>query len=225
MIEIKNISKSFVDGEERLTVLDNYSVVIPNGMTVILGESGCGKTTLLNIMGGLLEPDEGKVIVNGVSYYDLKTRERDRYRQEHFGYVFQDFYLMEDMSVVDNLLLTMAEIKGNSAEKTAWAEQALKTVGIEDKIGKNIRHLSGGERQRIAIARAIANNHDTIFCDEPTGSLDRGTSQKIMDVLKGLATGERAVIVVTHNEEFLKIADFSIDFRQKNESDAGDDGK
>ncbi|MCL2836156.1 MAG: ABC transporter ATP-binding protein, partial [Defluviitaleaceae bacterium] len=166
----------------------------------VLGPSGCGKTTLLNIIGGLDRYDEGDLVINGVSTKKYKDADWDAYRNRSIGFVFQNYNLIAHQTVLKNVEIALTLSGVAPAERRKLAAQALIDVGLEDQMKKKPNQLSGGQMQRVAIARALVNNPDIILADEPTGSLDSGTSVQVMEILKEISA-TRLVIMVTHNGE------------------------
>ena len=217
MIKLDTINHRYKDGDKIAEIFNDFSLEIDNGLTLIVGPSGCGKTTLLNILGGLLEPTSGHLFIDEINYYDLGRKERNSFRREKCGYVFQDFYLLDDLSPIDNVLLVM---NGTSPynDKKSKAINLLSQLGLEERINWKITNLSGGERQRIAIARALSNDSKYLFCDEPTGNLDEDTALGIMNIFVQLSKQNKSVIMVTHNTEYIKYADQIIDLRKRKES-------
>ena len=201
MLELKNISKSYVTGEFKQTALKKVDLKFrKNEFVAILGHSGSGKTTLLNIIGGLDRYDSGDLIINGKSTKKFKQKEWDAYRNNCIGFVFQNYNLINHISILDNIEMSMT-LSGVSARKRKKkAMQALEKVGLKEHAHKRPNQLSGGQMQRVAIARALANDPDIILADEPTGALDSATSIQIMDLIKEIAQ-DKLVIMVTHNSE------------------------
>lgn len=201
MLKLQDVTKDYVSGELTVHALKGVSLEFRKSEFVaILGQSGCGKTTLLNIMGGLDKYTSGDLIINGVSTKDYSSRDWDNYRNHSIGFIFQSYNLIMHQSVLENveLALTLSGVK--KSERKERAKQALIRVGLEKEINKKPNQLSGGQMQRVAIARAIVNNPDIILADEPTGALDTETSISVMDILKDIAK-DRLVIMVTHNPE------------------------
>ncbi len=201
MLQLKNIVKTYLSGENSLTALQGVDVAFRhNEFVSILGQSGCGKTTLLNIIGGLDQCTDGDLIINGVSTRNFKARDWDTYRNHTIGFVFQSYNLIPHQSVLQNveLALTLSGVK--KAERRRRAKEALEQVGLGDQLRKKPGEMSGGQMQRVAIARALVNNPDIILADEPTGALDTETSVQVMDILREVAK-DRLVIMVTHNPE------------------------
>ncbi len=201
MLQLKNIVKTYLSGENSLTALKGVDVAFRhNEFVSILGQSGCGKTTLLNIIGGLDQCTDGDLIINGVSTRHFKARDWDTYRNHTIGFVFQSYNLIPHQSVLQNveLALTLSGVK--KAERRRRAKEALEQVGLGDQLRKKPSEMSGGQMQRVAIARALVNNPDIILADEPTGALDTETSVQVMDILREVAK-DRLVIMVTHNPD------------------------
>ena len=201
MLTLKNISKIYKTGDFEQKALDNVSISFrQNEFVSILGQSGGGKTTLLNIIGGLDHYTSGDLLINGKSTKNFSDNDWDYYRNVSVGFVFQSYNLISHQSILSNveLALTLSGVsKENRREK---AIGALKKVGLAEHINKKPSELSGGQMQRVAIARALVNNPDIVLADEPTGALDTETSKQIMDLLKEIAK-DRLVIMVTHNPE------------------------
>lgn len=207
MLQLKKITKDYIIGKPKdrnfqvTNALKGISVTFrKNEFVSILGSSGCGKTTLLNIIGGLDTYTSGDLIINGVSTKQYKDKDWDNYRNNRIGFVFQSYNLINHQTVLENveLALTLSGVK--KAERKRRAISALEKVGLKDKINSKPNQLSGGQMQRVAIARALVNDPEIILADEPTGALDTKTSVQVMDLLKEVAK-ERLVIMVTHNPE------------------------
>lgn len=205
-IKLQNISFSYQDGRENKEIFRDFSLDIKNGeFIILLGPSGCGKSTLLNIIGGLLAPKRGQVFLGEKEYYEMSVKQQDEFRRKHIGYVFQKFYLIEDLSPVDNISITMSD-ELSAKEKKKRITKILSSLDIADKINSKINTFSGGEQQRLAIARAIAQDSDLLICDEPTGSLDEYNSIQIMKILKRLNREGKTILMVTHNKELCSYA-------------------
>ena len=201
MLQIEGIRKIYKTGNLVQEALKGVSLSLrDNEFVAILGQSGSGKTTMLNIIGGLDRYDEGDLIINGVSTKRYTDRDWDSYRNHTVGFVFQSYNLIPHQTVLSNveLALTISGISAN--ERTRRATEALKEVGLEEHIHKKPSQLSGGQMQRVAIARALVNDPDILLADEPTGALDSDTSIQVMDLLKKVAE-DRLVVMVTHNPE------------------------
>ncbi len=204
MLQLINISKDYISGEQIVNALVDVSVNFRDSEFVsILGQSGCGKTTLLNIIGGLDSCTKGDLIIDGVSTKDFKNREWDNYRNHQIGFVFQNYDLINHQSVIGNVELALILSGVSKDERRRRSLEALKEVGLDDVANKLPNQLSGGQMQRVAIARAIVNNPKIILADEPTGALDSDTSIQVMEILKRLSK-DRLVIMVTHNPELAK---------------------
>ncbi|MBQ2687165.1 MAG: ABC transporter ATP-binding protein/permease [Clostridia bacterium] len=201
MLNLKNICKEYKMGDTTVKALKGVDVSFrDNEFVAILGHSGCGKTTLLNIIGGLDRYSEGDLQINGVSTKKYKDRDWDAYRNHSVGFVFQSYNLIPHQTVLSNveLALTLSGVK--KSERRKRAKEALKKVGLSDQLKKKPNQMSGGQMQRVAIARSLVNNPDILLADEPTGALDTDTSVQIMEILKEVAK-DRLVIMVTHNPE------------------------
>ena len=171
-----------------------------NEFVSILGQSGCGKTTLLNIIGGLDRYTEGDLIIAGKSTKQFRDADWDNYRNRSIGFVFQSYNLIPHQTVLSNVELALTLSGVSKHERRARAKQALEKVGLGDQLKKKPNQMSGGQMQRVAIARALVNNPEILLADEPTGALDSETSVQIMELLKEVAK-DRLVIMVTHNPE------------------------
>ncbi len=201
MLKLDNIVKVYETGGEDVTALRGVSLSFrENEFVAVLGHSGCGKTTLLNIVGGLDQYTSGDLIINGRSTREFKDGDWDAYRNHSIGFVFQSYNLIPHQSVLANVELALTLSGVGKAERRRRAEEALKKVGLADQIKKRPNQLSGGQMQRVAIARALVNDPDILLADEPTGALDSETSVQVMDLLAEIAR-EKLVIMVTHNPE------------------------
>lgn len=217
MLELKNITKIYRTGDTETKALNGVSVAFrEKEFVAILGASGSGKTTCLNVIGGLDRYDSGDLIIKGKKTKDFKDKDWDAYRNNSIGFVFQSYNLIMHLSIVANVELGMTLSGVSKEEKHKRAIEVLKQVGLGDHIGKKPNQLSGGQMQRVAIARALANDPEILLCDEPTGALDTNTSVQIMDLIKEVAK-DRLVIMVTHNPELAeKYADRIIRFSDGN---------
>lgn len=201
MLQCKNIIKDYVSGDEIVHALKGVSLSFREHEFVsILGQSGCGKTTFLNIIGGLDHYTLGDLIINGKSTKDYSDKDWDTYRNHQVGFVFQSYNLIMHQSVLSNVELALTLTGVNKEERRKRAIEALNKVGLSDQIHKKPTQMSGGQMQRVAIARAIVNNPDIILADEPTGALDSATSVQIMEILKEISK-DKLVIMVTHNPQ------------------------
>lgn len=197
MIEIKNISKSF-DGKK---IFDNFSLTINKGaFLIVTGASGCGKTTLLNMIGAIEKPDNGQILIDGKNM-TLRKNRLD-YFKKGVGFLFQNYALVDNKTVKENLEI----VKGNSRNPIS-IDDALKQVDLEEKADKKVYKLSGGEQQRVAIARLIIKKCDIILADEPTGSLDSKNGETVIELLKQLQNGGKTIIMVTHDSRLEKYGD------------------
>ena len=205
MIEIKGVSKRF----KNETAIDYEDIVFDSGKSyMLLGASGCGKSTLLNIIAGVLAPTTGEVIIDGVDMTAKSQKEKDAFRIRNIGYIFQDFKLIEDMTVLDNINILKLE-----GIDTSGAEALLEKLGISEKKNSRIKHLSGGQKQRVAIARALVKTPDIILADEPTGNLNFAIGEEVIRGLCEVAEG-KTLIAVTHDERLAKYFDAVIDMNE-----------
>ena len=191
--------------------LRNINPQIAKGkITAIYGPSGCGKTSLLNIISGLDRQYEGVLEFKGESLRDLSEIELTQFRKDKIGFVFQNFNLIPHQSVLDNVKLPLYVKDLSDREMTMITKEQLSNLGMEPFIAKNVKQLSGGQKQRVAIARALVNQPDMIVADEPTGSLDSQSQEKVLEVFKNLAQTGKTVLIVTHNPEVAEYADVII---------------
>lgn len=201
MLQLKNIVKSYTVGELTQVALKGISLNFrENEFVSILGQSGSGKTTMLNIIGGLDRYDSGDLVINGISTKKYRDADWDAYRNTSIGFVFQSYNLIPHQNVISNVEMALTLSGVSRKERRRRATEVLVKVGLQDHIQKKPNQLSGGQMQRVAIARALINNPDILLADEPTGALDTETSIQIMDLLKQIAE-EKLVIMVTHNPE------------------------
>ena len=201
MLEIRNIVKDYETGSETVHALKGVSIAFRESELVsILGQSGCGKTTLLNIIGGLDQYTSGDLIINGQSTKQYKSADWDIYRNHSVGFIFQSYNLIPHQSVLSNVELALTLSGVSKAERRRRAKEALEKVGLANQLNKRPNQMSGGQMQRVAIARALVNDPDILLADEPTGALDSETSIQIMELVKEIAK-DRLVIMVTHNPE------------------------
>lgn len=201
MLEIRNIVKDYETGSETVHALKGVSIAFRESELVsILGQSGCGKTTLLNIIGGLDQYTSGDLIINGQSTKQYKSADWDIYRNHSVGFIFQSYNLIPHQSVISNVELALTLSGVSKAERRRRAKEALEKVGLGNQLNKRPNQMSGGQMQRVAIARALVNDPDILLADEPTGALDSETSIQIMELVKEIAK-DRLVIMVTHNPE------------------------
>ncbi len=201
MLELKNIKKTYISGNEKVKALKGISLNFrENEFVSILGQSGCGKTTLLNIVGGLDSYTSGDLIINGKSTKKYNAKDWDTYRNHSVGFVFQSYNLIPHQTVLSNVELALTLSGVSKEERRKRAIEVLTKVGLKEQINKKPNQMSGGQMQRVAIARALINDPDILLADEPTGALDSATSVQIMELLKEVAK-DRLVVMVTHNPE------------------------
>ena len=204
MLEIRGISKKF--GSKQ--VLSDITVSLDKGVYGLLGKNGAGKTTLLNIISGIEKIDSGELLINGNNISNLKDEEISIIRNQMIGFIFQDFFLDDNLKAYENVILPMIinnKIEDKNREKLAI--DLLKKLNIETRKNHYPNELSGGEKQRVAIARALANDPLILLCDEPTGNLDEENENKIFSILKDLSIQGKCIIVVSHSNEVKKFAD------------------
>ena len=204
MIQIKNLVKVYNKGKtNEFCALKGIDLSIEEGeMVAIIGKSGAGKSTLLHILAAIDSYDKGSYLVDGVSVGDLKEKERARFRNQKIGIVMQDYALIDEYTIEENVQIPLifGKVKGNDVRREKIMT-ALENVGLAELAKKPFRQLSGGQKQRVAIARALVNNPAFLLADEPTGALDSKTSGEIMDVFEKLNQGGKTVIIVTHDME------------------------
>jgi len=208
-VQFDNLSKSYFDGDKEIKIVQDISVSFQNGKTtLILGRSGCGKSTLLNLISGVDVPSKGTVLVNNSSLSDLSENERTLFRRKHIGIIFQFFYLIPSLTVLENILfpLELNNISGNKSRNLA--HEFLQKVDLNDKADVFPDTLSGGEQQRAAIARAIVHDPQIIIADEPTGNLDSKTRDQIINILLNLVSDKnKTLIMATHSEDLIDLSD------------------
>ena len=202
MIEAKNVVKTYGFGESRTEVLKGIDLKIADGdFTVILGASGSGKSTLLNCLSGLERADSGSIEYDGVNITALSDKALTKFRKDNVGFIFQQYYLLPDMTVDKNVRMG-ADLAGNTDYKAI-----IKAVGLEAKAAKYPSELSGGEQQRVSVARALAKKPKVLFLDEPTGALDEKTGRQVLDYICKLHNEYRfTIVMVTHNANIAEMA-------------------
>ncbi len=215
MICVKNLSKFYnKDQIDEVKALDEISFEIKDGeMVAIIGESGAGKSTLMHILCGIDKPSTGEVIVNNENIVNFNDKQLSNYRCTQVGTVFQNFGLINELSVHENVAVPLIFAKKNSKERKSLIIDSLKKMNIEKLEKRKITQLSGGQKQRVAIARAIVNNPLFIMADEPTGSLDSKTGNIIFECFKKINEMGTTVILITHNFEMAKRCDRIIELR------------
>ena len=202
MIKTTNLSKHF----KNETAIDYRDLVFERGKSyMLLGASGCGKSTLLNMIAGILSPDSGSIEIAGEVTSSKPQKEKDKFRINNIGYIFQDFKLIPEMTVIDNINILKLEKVDTSA-----ADEVLREL---DKKNKKVKHLSGGEKQRVAIARAIVKKPEIILADEPTGNLNFAIGEAVIKQLIEVSRG-KTLIAVTHDERLGKYFDFTVDMNE-----------
>ena len=203
MLEIKNITKDYDTGGDKVHALRDVSISFRDcELVAILGHSGCGKTTLLNIIGGLDQYTTGDLIINGRSTKQYKDRDWDTYRNHSVGFIFQSYNLIPHQTVLSNVELALTLSGVSKAERRQRAKEALEKVGLGDQLNKRPNQMSGGQMQRVAIARALVNDPEILLCDEPTGNLDERSGQEVMDLLLKMTHEQgKTILIVTHDPE------------------------
>ena len=205
MIEIKGVGKQF----QNETEIDYRDIIFESGRSyMLLGASGCGKSTLLNIIAGILSPTTGEVIIDGVNMSAAPQKEKDKFRIEKIGYIFQDFKLINDMTVADNIGILRLE-----GIDVTGMDGMLGSLGILEKKNAKIKHLSGGQKQRVAIARALVKRPDIILADEPTGNLNFAIGEQVIKELVEVSRG-KTLIAVTHDDRLARYFDEVIDMNE-----------
>lgn len=207
MIELKDITKSFQNGKIQTDVLKGVTFSVQKGEFVaIMGSSGNGKTTLMNIMGCMMQASGGSYTVEGVDIKTLDDDELSEFRNKKIGFVFQSFNLLDGTSALDNVLLPLVYAPEYPDDATERAERLLASVGLEDRIHYKPGELSGGQHQRVAIARALINDPAIILADEPTGNLDSDSLKEIMGILQKLHEQGKTIILITHDQNIAAYA-------------------
>ncbi|AMX10955.1 ABC transporter ATP-binding protein [Lactiplantibacillus plantarum] len=205
-LELHDIRKAYTLNHQENVILKGINLNFERGEFIsILGESGGGKSTLMNIIGGLDHHYDGDVLLDGQSLRSMNVRQMDRYRRETIGFIFQNFNLVSYLTVLDNVMLSLKMTKTSHVQQVQQAQDLLKRVGLEQQTHQYPNELSGGQKQRVAIARALASDPDIIIADEPTGALDSENTQEVMDILYSIAAEGKLVITVTHSQE---VADY-----------------
>ena len=209
-IEFKDVVKEYKMGEVSIKALDNTNFQIEKGeLVVIVGPSGAGKTTALNILGGMDTVTAGQVIIDGKNIAKFKNKQLTKYRREDIGFVFQFYNLVQNLTAIENV-----ELATQICKKPLDPKEILVKVGLENRLKNFPSQLSGGEQQRVAIARAIAKNPKLLLCDEPTGALDYKTGKQILQLLQDTCRKEKmTVIIITHNAALTPMADRVIHFK------------
>jgi putative ABC transport system ATP-binding protein len=209
ILEFKSVSKVYQTGDVSYTALREINLVVSEREVVVLmGPSGAGKTTFLTIAGALMRPTSGRVLIAGRDITELDERKLPQVRQEHIGFIFQNFNLLEALSALQNVELVMAARGTTGKVARARAQELLSIVGLDDRQRNTPNMLSGGQKQRVAIARALANNPDLILADEPTANLDSRRGHEIMETLRMIAKElGKTVVAVSHDLRIRQLAD------------------
>ncbi len=206
-IVANQVVKEFGKGDGKVTAVRGINLSIEQGEFIsIMGESGAGKSTLLSMLGGLLSPTNGEILIGGIDIYKLSTDKRADFRREFMGFIFQSFQLIPYLNVLENVQLPLAVTHHSEADKKSLAMAALERVGLKDKAHRLPNEVSGGEQERVAIARAVVNEPPILFADEPTGNLDSRNSSEVMNLLTRLNSEGQTIVMVTHSR---KNADYS----------------
>ena len=207
-ITANKVVKEFGNGDARVAAVQGIDLSIEQaGFISIMGESGAGKSTLLSMLGGLLSPSRGEILIEDINIYALKRDKLADFRREFMGFIFQSFQLVPYLNVVENVQLPLAVTHHSQANKKALAMSALERVGLQDKGHRLPNQLSGGEQERVAIARAVVNEPPILFADEPTGNLDSRNSADVMNLLKTLNADGQTIVMVTHSRHNAEYAD------------------
>ncbi len=207
-IQANQAAKDFGNGDARVTAVRGIDLSIEQGgFVAIMGESGAGKSTLLSMLGGLLSPSRGHVVIGDIDIYALKRDKLADFRREFMGFIFQSFQLVPYLNVLENVQLPLAVTHHSEADKKTLAFSALERVGLKDKAFRLPNQLSGGEQERVAIARAVVNEPPILYADEPTGNLDSRNSAEVMNLLKRLNSEGQTIVMVTHSRKNAEHAD------------------
>jgi putative ABC transport system ATP-binding protein len=208
VLRLSGLRKSYKTGKEKeVKALDGVSLGVGKGELVsVMGPSGCGKTTLMLIAGGLLYPDDGEVFLGDLNLYNISSRERDKERAEKIGFVFQQFYLVPYINILENILIPTIGLNSYSASHEERARELIDRFNLSHRIDHRPGQLSTGERQRVALARALINQPSVLFADEPTGNLDDENAEVVLKFISGFAEEGGSVLLVTHDQRISKQA-------------------
>lgn len=208
IIEVKNVTKIYKVGTERITALDNVSFTINKGdFCCLLGSSGSGKSTLLNLMAGIEKITKGEILIKGKDVCKMGEHQLAKFRQKYLGFVFQSYNLLPALNAIENVALPMVFKEVKAKERTRRAKEMLIAVGLKERMKHKPNQMSGGQQQRVGIARAFVTDPEIVFADEPTGNLDSKTANEIMEIIKKIATERKQTIVmVTHDVNMAKYA-------------------
>jgi len=206
-LEINGVTKTYIQGDTPVIAVDNVTMSIVAGeITSIVGRSGSGKSTLLHMMGGLDKPDHGEIMINGAAVYQLSDKQLTSFRNQHIGFVFQKFHLIEELSVLENIRLPLDLV--NRTYDLAYEKMILELLQMEDRLHFFPRQLSGGQQQKVAIARALITKPNIILADEPTGNLDRTTGELFFGFIRQTnVTLKQTYVIVTHNMDLARQTD------------------
>jgi putative ABC transport system ATP-binding protein len=216
-ITIYQLSKSYQESGQRHEIFNDLNLQVNSGeLIVLLGRSGSGKSTFLNLVSGIDQPDSGEITINGIQLTGLSEHDRTLFRRHHIGFVFQAYNLISTLTVGENLLLPLELIKRTSRRERDKVADLLEKLDLADRFNTYPDRLSGGEQQRVAIARALIHDPDVILADEPTGNLDLDTGQQVLELFDTLVTkAGKTLIMVTHSREMLGKADRIYSIRNK----------
>lgn len=216
IIQLKQLTKSYQEGSKRRLVLNELDLSVAEGqMYVLLGRSGSGKSTMLNLLSGIDQPDRGQVIIDGTDISKMNEKDRTKYRRNNIGFIFQSFNLISTLTASENVVLPLSLKGDDPAESEQKAQFFLDQVGLGERGGSYPDRLSGGEQQRVAIARALAHEPKFILADEPTGNLDYKTGSMVLKMLSDLVRENgRTMIIATHDREMGQIADQVLELRE-----------
>ncbi len=207
MIQIKNLVKTFKDGDKVTEVLKGIDFTASSGEFIaIMGRSGAGKSTFMYQMSLLDEPTAGEILINGIEAHNMTADQKSAFRLNELGYVFQDYALLPDLTALENVALPLLMQGLTKAEAYEKARASLTRIGLEKKYDNLPSQLSGGEQQRVSISRAVAHKPKILFADEPTANLDHYSSDLVIDIFKELHKAGQTIIMVTHEEEYGKVA-------------------
>jgi len=207
-IVANSVAKEFGKGDGKVAAVRQIDCSIEEGEFLsLMGESGAGKSTLLSMLGGLLSPTRGEILIGGIDIYKLKRDKLADFRREFMGFIFQSFQLVPYLNVMENVQLPLAVTHYSEAEKKELAMSALERVGLKDKAHRLPNEISGGEQERVAIARAVVNEPPILYADEPTGNLDSKNSADVMNLLKRLNSEGQTIVMVTHSKRNAEYAD------------------
>lgn len=208
-VDVRNVFKQFRQGGDCVDALKNVSLqAFPRELLMIVGPSGCGKTTLLSVIAGTLFFDKGEIDLFGHSLHQLSAKEVAQFRRQHVGFIFQQYHLIRNLTCLENVSVPLLLNGANPTEAQHRAVEVLEKVGLKGREKDYPRKLSGGQQQRVAIARAIVHEPRLLICDEPTAALDADTGQRVMELMKEIASKpDRCMLIVTHDNRIFKYAD------------------